>query len=144
MRVIEKLEAFNLHEDDWLEYWDIEGQYFLANGITAEEKKTATFLTIIDKEAYSLLYSLTAPKNPSSMKVDDLNNVLSDHLAPKPIMIAERYKFYNRVQAEGESIADYVAELRRLSLHCDFQAFTEQALRDKFVCGLQDFGTRKK
>ena len=82
MSLIGRLEAFNLHED-WLEYWDIVGQYFLANGITAEEKRTATFLTIIGREAYSLLYSLTAPKKPSSMKVDDLNNILSDHLAPK-------------------------------------------------------------
>ena len=61
MSLIGKLEAFNLHEDDWLEYWDIVGQYFLANGITVEEKKTATFLTIIGKEAHSLLYSLMAP-----------------------------------------------------------------------------------
>ena len=78
------------------------------------------------------------------MKVDDLNNVLSDHLAPKPIVIAERYKFSNRIQAEGESIADYIAKLRRLPLHCDFRAFLEQALRDKFVCGLRDSGIRKK
>ena len=144
MSLLGRLDAFNLHEDNWLEYWDMVEQYFIANGIETEEKRTATFLTIIGKETYSLLFSLTAPKKPSSMKVDELNKTLGDHLAPKPIVIAERYKFYNRVQTDGESIADYIAELRRLSLHCDFQTFLEQALRDKLVCGLRDSGIRRK
>ena len=45
---------------------------------------------------------------------------------------------------DDESIADYIAELRRLSLHCEFQTFLEQALRDKFVCGFRDSGIRKR
>ena len=34
-------------------------------------------------------------------------------------------------------MADYVAELRRLATTCEFGAFLDDALRDKFVCGLQ-------
>jgi len=34
------------------------------------------------------------------------------------------------------AIADYVAELRRLSVKCNFGDYLEQALWDKLVCGL--------
>ena len=29
---------------------------------------------------------------------------------------------------------DFIADLRRLSISCDFGGFLEQALRDRFVC----------
>ena len=39
MSLIGKLEAFNLHEDNWREYWSMVEQYFTANGIENEEKR---------------------------------------------------------------------------------------------------------
>ena len=33
-------------------------------------------------------------------------------------------------------MADYIAELRRLATTCEFGMFLDEALRDKFVCGL--------
>ena len=33
-------------------------------------------------------------------------------------------------------MADYFLELRRLAATCEFKTFLEEALRDKFVCGL--------
>ncbi len=42
------------------------------------------------------------------------------------------------------TVAEYVAELRRLSAHCEFGAFLDDALRDRFVCGLCSETTQKK
>ena len=39
---------------------------------------------------------------------------------------------------ENETITEYLAELRKLTLNCDFKDFLDQALRDRFVCGLQN------
>ena len=61
-------------------------------------------------------------------------------------MIAERYRFHRRDQAPGETIADYVAELRKLTTHCKFENtkdFLEESLRDRFVCGLHSESIRK-
>ena len=33
-------------------------------------------------------------------------------------------------------MSDYVAELRRLAIHCEFGDYLDQALRDRLVCGL--------
>ena len=46
-------------------------------------------------------------------------------------------------QCSGESISDYLAELRRLSTHCNFNDLGE-ALRDRLVCGLTKETVQKK
>ena len=35
-------------------------------------------------------------------------------------------------------------ELRKLALHCAFDNFLSQALRDRFVCGLNDQSIQKQ
>ena len=47
---------------------------------------------------------------PSTKKYDELTAVLSGHLKPKPLV-----KFHHRNQRDGEKVAQYMAELRRLS-----------------------------
>jgi len=58
-------------------------------------------------------------------------------------VISECYNFNRRQQAANESVADYVAELRRLSAHCEFRTFLDDALRDRFVCGLRSEAVHK-
>ena len=41
-------------------------------------------------------------------------------------------------------MSEYVAELRKLSEHCKFEAFLDDALRDRFVCGLRSEAAQKK
>ena len=49
-----------------------------------------------------------------------------------------------RNQAPGEPVADYMAELRHLAMHCKFEAYLEEALRDRLVCGLRSEGVQKQ
>ena len=69
---------------------------------------------------------------------------LTQHFEPKPLVIAERFHFHRREQAEGESINEYMAELRRLTTHCKFGALLDEALRDRLVCGLRNGSIQKK
>ena len=59
-------------------------------------------------------------------------------------MIAERFKFHRRNQGEGEGIAKYMAELRKLADRCQFGGYLEEALRDRLVCGLRDEAIQRK
>ena len=52
------------------------------------------------------------------------------------LVIAEHFHFHKRNQAAGESVAQFIAELRRLARYCEFKTFLNEALRDRFVCGL--------
>ena len=49
-----------------------------------------------------------------------LKDALSAHFSPKPHIIAERYRFHQRDQLPGESLATYDAELLRFARHCNF------------------------
>ena len=56
------------------------------------------------------------------------NRYLKKHYDPEPIIIAERFHFYQRNQKSGESIADYLACLRRLASRYKFGDFLSEAL----------------
>ena len=117
--------------------------FFDANGIQ-DEKKVAVLLTVIGSTTYALLSSLLAPQKPREKSFEELAATLRCHFEPKPLVIAERFHFHRRNQASGESISDYVAELRRLATNCEFGDYLEQALRDRFVCGIRHENTQKR
>ena len=103
---------------------------------TAEEKRLSVFLISIGGKTYGLLRNLLAPTLPKDKSLALVIAVLEKHFDPKPAVIAERFKFHKRDQLPGESLADYIAELRRLKTHCAFGEYLEGALWDRLVCGL--------
>ena len=137
------VEAFDPTDGDFTEYAERLTQYFLANGVE-DEKKVAILLTVIGKDTYSLLRSLVAPAKPHEKSYTDIISALTTHFKPTPITIAERFKFYERNQQPGEKINDFIAAIRALSLKCNFNAFLDEAIRDKLVCGMSSSRTRKR
>ena len=102
--------------------------FFLANGVE-DEKKVPVFLSVVGSKTYSLLRNLVAPALPQNKTLDQLVAILKSHFEPKPVIIAERFHFHRRSQAMGESIAEYLAELRRLSTHCAFEDYPPRPSR---------------
>ena len=139
MAVYGKIEEFNAEREAWDDYINKLDNYFSANDINDEKKQAAIFLTVIGSETYSLLKHLLASDKLTGKPVKALSDVLKIHLNLKPIEIAERYKFYLRGQLEGESLKQYIAELRKLAEHCNFNAFFEEALDMYAACMMAHF-----
>ena len=59
--------------------------------------------------------TLLAPEKPATKSYAELVEVLKVHLKPKRLIITERFHFHQRVQEEGETVATYMAALRRLA-----------------------------
>ncbi len=97
--------------------------FFTANDV-ADEKKVPIFLTAVGGKTYELLQSLVAPIEPKDKTLLDIEATLVKHFEPKPLVIAERFHFHRRSQAVDESIAEYVAELRRLTTHCGLETIS--------------------
>ena len=106
-------------------------------------EKVPVLLSLIGRNTYALLRNLVAPASPKDKSFKELTEQLTSHFEPKPLVIAERFNFYRRSQQSGETIAEYVAGLRRLALHCEFADFLDQAPCDRFVCGLRSESTQK-
>ena len=137
-----KLKEFEPDNEKVSSYLEQVELYFTANDIAAE-KKVVILLSVIGAKTYSLLRDLLAPTNPKEKSFDALVEVLKRHFEPKPLVIAERFTFHRRNQLPNESILEYVAELRRLAVHCEFAAYLDQALRDRLVCGLRSESIQK-
>ena len=114
---------------------------FFTVNYTKAEKGAAVFLNFIGGRAYELLRSLLTPTLP---KYDELVALLKEHYEPKPLVITERFHFHRRNQRQGESIAEYVDELRRLATHCEFKTYLNEALRDRLVWGIRDESVQRR
>ena len=95
-------------------------------------------------QTYGLLKSLTSPTKPSTLSFKDIVDILQDHSAPKPLVIVERFRFHKRNQGLDEGVSTYVAALRKLTQHCEFGTFLDDALRDRLVCGLRSTQIQKR
>lgn len=121
---------------NWIVYVARIEQYFVAYNITEDGRKRAILLTSLSQDVYELLTDLCFPDLPETKALKDICEILKTHYRPKVSVYAERRKFYDAQQNEGESVADYVARLKGLTRHCKLGDSFNQVLRDKFVCGL--------
>ncbi|KAL2077680.1 hypothetical protein ACEWY4_027184 [Coilia grayii] len=137
------IDAYDESSEQWSTYVERFEHFVVANDVP-DAKRVAVFLSVIGATTYGLLRSLLAPDKPGSKTYRHLVDTLNSHFSPKPIVIAERFRFHKRNQEEGESVAQYVAVLKKLSEHCDFGAHLQDALRDRLVCGLNNENIQRK
>ena len=91
-----------------------------------------------------LLGYFQAPAKPKDKTYQEMVGTLTKHLAPKQIVIAERFMFNKRHQKEGEGIRAYVASLQRLAEQCAFGDSLSDMLRDRLVCGIREEGVQNR
>ncbi|XP_028660385.2 uncharacterized protein K02A2.6-like [Erpetoichthys calabaricus] len=133
--------------DDSVEQWGDyteRFEFFVKANAIDDDLKVPTFLSVIAAKTFSLLRSLVRPGKPGDKSFDDIAKILDSHFSPKPLLIAERFRFHKRNQEEGESVAQYVAVLKKLTEYCEFGANLDDALRDRLVCGLRSEGLQKR
>ncbi|XP_063536345.1 uncharacterized protein LOC134746055 [Cydia strobilella] len=120
--------------------------YFLANAI-ADDLKLPTLIANVGESAYELIVNLCSPDKPSTLTYTKVVNLVKEHLEPAPSALAERYKFRQCRQQNGQSIAEYVAMLKQMARFCDFGSVTkglEDNLRDQLVCGITSDAIRQR
>jgi hypothetical protein len=119
-----RIEEFKF-ENNFEEYVQRLEEYFLANEIDDNDKKRSIFLTVCGEKTYSLLRNLCAPDKPNTKTFDELKEFLTGYLKPKPLIIAERYKFHQRKQESHEKVRDYLVDLRKLETVCLWTLFKD-------------------
>ena len=117
---------------DYLERVDL---FFDVNSV-AEDKQVRWLLNMIGAKAYTLLRTLASPAQPKQKSMAELRTVHKEHYEPKTLIIAQQFYFHRQNQAPHETVAEYIAELRKLGTPCKLREYLDQALRDRFVCSL--------
>ena len=113
------MQEFNLDNETITAYLERFNLFVSVNGI-AEEKQASTLLLVLGLRHYSLIRGLVSPTKPENNTLAQLTDILKKHYDPEPIVIAERFCFYQRTQKSGESVSDFLASLRKLASWCKF------------------------
>ena len=77
-------------------------------------------LSGIGAKTYAVLRDLLAPNEPKDSELATIKQKLVKHYKPKPPVIAQRFIFYQRTQKPGETINQFMMELRHLARTCDY------------------------
>ena len=144
MAAVPAIQPFNSSTEDWsswsrrFDQWLSISPYATGDDAAAvNAKKRAAFLTFIDSSSFKLLCSLCAPTKPEDCEYTTLKEKLDSQYGVKKLVLAERHRFYNYKQREGQTLTVYLAELRKLAASCDWsQEQLSENLRDKFVMGI--------
>lgn len=120
------------------------GHFLSLNKITDDKAKVDVLASFGGSDLFKALHSLIQPDKIEKFSYDELITKLENHYAPKKNEIAETFKFNKRNQMQGESIAEYIVELKTIAQDCNFGDFHDRALRDRFICGLNNESIQRK
>lgn len=132
---IGKVEQFDLASKKWAAYVRRVDQFMKLNEIKPE-LHVATLVTLVGQPTYDLMCDLCAPATPETKTYKELIQIVGDHLEPQLCEIAERHFFRHRPQRMGESLSEFLQDLKHLASRCNFGSDLEVNLRDQFVSGL--------
>ena len=136
---IGNVKEFDSSKETWTNYVERLEFFFLANDIENPDKKKAILLlSISGPSTYKVIRSLCSPDTPAVKSYDDIKNLMRAHMNPQPNVISERFKFNSRDRKPNETIAEYIAELRRRTEFCNYGTSLSDMLRDRLVCGVND------
>ena len=109
-------DQFDAESEDIESYLERLQEYFTAYDIEDDEdnaaKRRAILLTSTGSNCFRVLKDLAFPDAPNTKTFDQLATLLREHFKPTPLKISERYRFHSAVQQPGQSIADFVRELK--------------------------------
>ena len=85
------------------------------------------------------MQSLCAKETRRKLPFEQLKAKLDSQYGIEKIVLAERYRFYNYKQREGQSFTDYISKLRQLATTCEWsEEHLGENFHDKFVMGLRN------
>ncbi|UYV83092.1 K02A2.6-like [Cordylochernes scorpioides] len=110
---------------------------------TGYEDRTRLGTTVVSKNRYNGKRHFL----PGLMKDQPYDTIIQRiklHLDPKKKVIPQRCRFLKRIQREGESISEYLRELKHLAINCNFVDMLGTMMRDRFVAGIKSEILQKK
>ncbi|XP_074036215.1 uncharacterized protein [Leptinotarsa decemlineata] len=134
----------NMHKnfDVFLRSLDI---YLRATGLIDKDEKTkiAIFLNLAGEEA-QIKFQTFEMTEESRQNYEDVIKAFKDYCKPLKNETFERYKFFTRVQDEGENFDSYITDIKVLASSCNFGDLEKSLIRDKIVSGIQELSVQER
>ena len=108
----------------------------------SDEVKAATFLP--GPEALEVFNTLSFDNAGDEKKLDKVIEKFEAYCIPRKNVTWERHAFNTRNQRPGETIDQYITDLRIKAKTCEFGTLTESLIKDRLVCGVISDKTRSR
>ena len=120
--------------------------YLTASGIDAKDQKvqSATLLHVAGEEALEIYNTFTWDNDGDDEKVSAIMAKFEAHCNPRKNITWERHLFNTRNQQPGETIDQYVTDLRTKAKTCEFGTLSDSLIRDRIVGGIISDSTRSR
>ena len=128
----------------WKKAWT---RYEVATGVNKQEQlvRVSTLLSVIGEDAKIAFDAFEWGETEDDSTIEDVLAKFDEYCEPRTQVIYERYRFNNRNQEPGESIASYLTELRTTAKNCQHESITpDEILRDRIVLGIRDDKMRER
>lgn len=102
-----------------------------------DEVKVAILLNIVGEEGVELYNTF----NLQDVDKNNFTKVLQcfeEYCVPKKNIVYETFKFFNRLQQEGEKFESFLTDIKKLSQTCEFGTLLDRMVRDRIVLGIKD------
>ena len=100
--------------------------------------REAILLSSCGQSTYKVIRNLMAPRKPAECNYAVILENLKHYYSPKPSIIVQHCKFNTCYRQQGESIAKFEAELRRIAQFRGYEGTLEDMLHDWLVCGVNN------
>ena len=114
-----QIKEFDEEKEQWTQYVERLGHFFMANDVESPERKRAILLTVMGPKCYKLLRSLIAPSEPNDRTYKELVDALQEHHDPTPSETVQRFLFNSRVRQPG-------SPFQHMCLNCEHYRTTLQ------------------
>ena len=104
----------------------------------ARQKNLATLIDHLDHEIYDILEDQCYPETVESRTTEQVQKLLEDFIDPKPSKHWQRYVFDKLYQKEGQSVKEFIKEIRRTGSLCEFGNYSNDAMLTKLLSGLKN------
>lgn len=126
--------------------WKKEFKFYLTATESSEKDedvKTSRLLTAIGEKARDINYTFTFEEE-DEMKLAPVMTKFDEYITPKKNLPYLRFKFFSYNQTDGQTIDEYVTELKSRSRHFEFDSLKDGLIRDKIAAGIQDSKVRER
>ena len=96
--------SFNHKASDFFAFKERLLQFFVANGITDQDRKRAILIGCVDEETYVLVRNICFPEKPMEKSFENLLRTIQEHLSPVRSYFTARGKFFSARRYQEESV----------------------------------------
>lgn len=118
--------------------------YYTASGVedrTSESQKAALLLHCAGDEAIKIYNTI---EGKEKLKYTEILSILEEACSPPINETYNRHLFFSRHMKDGESYEEYITELKKLSMDCNFDTLKDSLVRDQIIMGLTDMSLKER